>query len=169
MLTSHKLLRDLMRVTLTDNHDVKVKARLHCLLPHLFDDGVNPDVPQQSGPPAGAVGDAVTVAPDVTRTVAHAVAYDGMRAPVARGVTPDGHGDGTGRRRGYSTHATHARPLWREGVGGGGSAHIGGFSGDGRFGSHFWRNYVRHVCRGERNKKKKDINLHPESLSIYKK
>jgi len=79
---------------LTDYHDVEVKARLHGLLPHLFDDGVNTNIAHQNGSTGGPVGACMGLTPVVccgeTPDVAHSVAGH---------VTPDGDRNGTWRQR----------------------------------------------------------------------
>lgn len=83
---------------LTYNHDVEVEARLHGLLSHLLDDGVNPDVAQQGRPNAGVVRATVTLPSIVRQRVTHAVASAVARAVAADvhwAVTPDGYWDST--------------------------------------------------------------------------
>lgn len=136
---------------LTNNHDVKVEARLHCFLPHLLNDSVNSNVAQQGGSTAGAVratvtpimgcGETSSVAGAVAHPVGHPVGRT-VAADVHRAVTPNGHGDATRRERRRATPDSDARALGGERVGGGGSPHIGGLGGNDGLGSHFWRNYV---------------------------
>lgn len=142
---------------LTYNHDIEVKARLHGLLFHLLDDGVNSNVAQQSWANTGAMGAAMilssivcyrvtcAMASTVTSTVAHAMAR-AVAADVHRGMTPDGYWDGARRERWGSTPCPNARALRREGARGGRSPYIWRFGRDGWFGSHFRWNDVRHVC-----------------------
>lgn len=143
---------------LTYNHNIEIKARLHGLLFHLLNDGVNSNVAQQSWANTGAKGAAMTlssvvrdlgmtcaVASTVTSTVSHAVAR-AVAANVHRAMTPDGHWDGARRERCGSSPCPNARALRREGARGGGNPYIWRFGRDGWFGSHFRWNDVWHVC-----------------------
>lgn len=139
---------------LTHYHDVKVKACLHGLLPHLLNDGVNTNVPQQSGPPTGAMGAAVTMASTVHCGISPTMTYavtDTMTSYVGQAVTPNGNRNPTWRSG--DSAPSDAQSLRRERAGGGRSPHIRGLGRNSWLGSHFWGNDVRHVYTGDRKKK----------------
>ena len=110
---------------LTHDHDVEVKARLHGLLPHLLDDGVDADVAQQgpaaaaaaaAGGPLGApsLGETPTaMTPDaaVSHPMAGPHVAGGVAGGVADPVAADHDGDGAGGR------AAGPQALGGEGVG----------------------------------------------------
>lgn len=94
----------LSQSAMTNNHDVEVKASLHGLLPHLLDDGVYPDVAQQSGPTGGAMGGVMAstvswrVVCPMARSAVPSRVGQVVAAAVAGSVAPNGHWNGTGRR-----------------------------------------------------------------------
>lgn len=140
-------------------HDIEVKTRLHGLLPHLLNDGVDTNVSQQSGSPAGAVGATMTMTAavwcSVTSSVTNAVSYamtHAVTATMARTMTSNGNWNGA-RWGSRDAASSDTQALGWEGARRRRSPHVWGFGRDSWFGSNLWRNNVWHVYRKGRKMK----------------